>query len=120
LETNEINYKGTGNERREFIHVLDAARLSVRVLSEEYINQKILLAGPRSIELREAVEVINEILGGKIKIQYSKSSSRTHYVLSSYSFRPEVVRKLVGDYHIEFGQGILSLAEEVDDLKNAA
>lgn len=120
LENKKIMYKGSGRERREFIHVLDAARLSVKILSPEFKNQKILITGPRAVELRELLEMLDEMMGGKIDISYAKPTERTHYVLSPYSFKSNIVRKLVGDYHIEFGQGVLSLIEEIDDLKNAA
>jgi len=120
LKNRKVIYKGTGEERREFIHVLDAARLSVKALTDEYKNQKILITGPRSVQLKELLEVIDEMLGGDLEIKFTSSSLRTHYKLSPYSYRPDIVRKLVGDYHVEFGQGILSLIQEIDDLKDAA
>ena len=120
LENKKIIYKGTGDERREFIHVLDAARLSIKILSHEFKNQKVLITGPRSVQLKELLEMLDEMLGGKIEIEYAKPGLRTHYKLSPYSYKKDIIRKLVGDYHIEFGQGVLSLIQEIDNYKNAA
>ena len=41
IEFGELEYDGTGRERREYIHVKDAARLSVDVLDEAHKNRAI-------------------------------------------------------------------------------
>lgn len=120
LTKKKIEYKGLGTEKREFIHVLDAARLSVRVLENEFKNQKILITGSQSVRYKELLEMLNEMLGDEIKISYTPTKNKTHYNLSPYSFKPEIVRKLVGDYHVEFGQGLLSLIQEIHDYRDAA
>ena len=45
IRTGKLEYSGTGSERREYIHVMDAARLSVDVLDEKHKNQAITVTG---------------------------------------------------------------------------
>ena len=44
LEEKKITYKGTGEEKREFIHIFDAAKLSVEVLNHQIILQEYIYA----------------------------------------------------------------------------
>lgn len=113
LENHEIVYSGTGDEQREFIHVGDAANLSVKVLEKEYENQNIILTGNSSIKYRDMLEMIQEIMHGQIKIEYVEKKSKTHYKLSPYSFSPKLGRKLVNNPHIDLGQGLLNLIGEI-------
>ncbi len=45
LTEKKIVRKGDGNEIREYVHVHDAARLSVKVLDEEFKNQYVMITG---------------------------------------------------------------------------
>ncbi|MEZ0391611.1 MAG: NAD-dependent epimerase/dehydratase family protein [Pseudobdellovibrionaceae bacterium] len=118
LQDNQIIYKGSGEEKREFIHVLDAAKLSVQILNPKYSGQKILLTGNRTVEYKELLEMIQEMLKGKVKIEFDPQHAGTHYKLSPYTFQPDIVHKLVGDYHVDFGQGLLALIQEIHEMKS--
>ena len=48
IRSGKLEYNGTGKERREYIHVLDAARLSVDVLDNKHKNQQLLSPGNKS------------------------------------------------------------------------
>ncbi len=113
LKNGEINYGGTGDETREFIHVEDAARLSVEVLNQEFRNQNIILTGPTPVRYKDLLEMIQEIMKGEVRINYRPRQSSTHYKLSPYSFSPKLGRKLVNNPHIDLGQGILNLIGEI-------
>lgn len=110
----KINYNGTGEETREFIHVLDAADLSLKVLEPQFECQKILITGTRSIQYKELISMINEILGNKLAISFQEKRSGTHYITTSYAYSKDICRKLVGDYHVDLGQGLLNIIEEID------
>lgn len=110
----KILYHGTGEEVREYIHVRDAAELSVKMLSAEYRNKNVMLSGPTAMRYRDILEMINEILGSKIKISYCKKSSDTHYKLSPFNYRkPEIGRKIFNNHYIELGVGLLECMEEI-------
>lgn len=110
----KILYRGTGDEVREYIHVRDAAELSVKMLSAEYKNKNVMLSGPTAMRYRDILEMINEILGSKIKIVYSRESSETHYKLSPYNYKkPEIGRKIFNNHYIELGVGLIECMEEI-------
>ena len=110
---NKIEYFGNGNERREFIHVKDAAILSVEALKKEFKNQILMLSGPSSTNYDDLFEILNEIFSFRLEIKKYPKKSKTHYKMSPYSFSPKMARKLVLNPHTDLGQGLLSLIEEI-------
>lgn len=110
----KILYYGTGEEVREYIHVRDAAELSVKMLSSEYKNKNVMLSGPTAMRYKDILEMINEILGSGIKISYSRKNSDTHYKLSPFNYKkPEIGRKIFNNHYIELGVGLLECMEEI-------
>jgi len=117
LSTGQIIYAGTGEEIREYIHVKDAAALSVEALKPQFNNQSVILTGNESMKYRDLLEMIKEMLGNKIEIIYKPRKSDTHYKITPYSFSPKLGRKLVNNPHIDMGQGLLNcMAEIYEDI----
>lgn len=111
------------DEKREYIHVFDAAKMSVSILTNEYINTSVMLSGYQYITCQELIFLVTDILGGNIeinKIEKSDERSLGHYKRTPYIFRPQVSKKLVNHDYIEFGQGILISIEEIYDDFSAA
>ena len=113
LITKKIEYHGSGEEIREYIHVEDAANASVEILSPIYENQHIILTGNQTIKYKDLLNMINEMLGGEIEIIYNNSKSETHYQVTPYSFNPKLGKKLVSTYYVDMGQGILNIMSEI-------
>lgn len=113
LITKKIEYHGSGEEIREYIHVEDAANASVEILSPIYENQHIILTGNQTIKYKDLLNMINEMLGGDIEILYNNSKSETHYQVTPYSFNPKLGKKLVSTYYVDMGQGILNIMSEI-------
>jgi UDP-glucose 4-epimerase len=111
-----IHHKGTPDDRREYIHVQDAARLSVQALEEKYANQNLVLTGNHSMRLEELFTMFSEILGHPIDIDYQGSSEEqddSHYRLTPYTFSPRVGRKLTETYYVDMGQGLLQILDQL-------
>ena len=109
-----IDYQGTGEERREYIHVKDAARLSVDALAPDYANQCLTLTGTQILNSRELLSMVKEILGGKVELSFNpEQRNPEHYEMTPYRFTPRVARKIVPNVFVDIGQGILDLVEEV-------
>jgi UDP-glucose 4-epimerase len=109
-----IDYQGSGEERREYIHVIDAARLSVEALAPDYANQYLTLTGTQILNSGELLRMIQEILGGKVEIALNpEQRNPEHYEMTPYRFTPRVARKIVPNVFVDIGQGILDLVEEV-------
>lgn len=114
LTTGKINFYGTGNEVREYIHVSDAARICVKVLDEEFSGQTLTLTGHNRMRLSELLDMINEILDNKIKITYHNKESKSHYTQTPYSYIPRVGKKIVSNPCCDIGQSLVEILHEID------
>lgn len=113
IEEGRIVRGGNGNEVRDYIHVLDAARCSVDILDEDFANQYVMITGTQSTRVKDLLRMIQEIFKNEIEIVYTEERQQAHYEITPYSFRPKVARKLVSNYYHDLGQGILDVVYEV-------
>ncbi len=114
VEGGQITYAGTGEEKREYIHVYDAARLSVDVLDEKHRNRAITVTGSQILSSKEMMDLIFEIAGKKSDIVLTDMERKGyHYNLTPYRYTPKQAFKLVPSEFIDIGQGILELVEEL-------
>lgn len=114
IQEGRISYYGCGDESREYIHVEDAARCSVEILDNNFINQHVILTGHHPIKSRDFLTMINEALGNKLQIEYRNETPPTHYKMTPYSFTPRVGRKYISSYYLDLGQGLLQCIEEIN------
>lgn len=113
LKENRVTYRGTGDELREFIHVRDAAEISVNILSSEYENQCITLTGNEKMRYHDLLEMIREMIGAHVEIEILPSNRKAHYKITPYNFSPKLGRKLVNNPHLDMGQGLLQCMAEL-------
>ena len=113
LETKEIIYHGTGEEKRDYIHVSDAANLTLDILSEQYKNNYVLLTGTQTLYYKELLTMISEILNNEITITYKENTRDAHYTITPYSFQPKTAKKLICNPFTDFGQGLIELLQEL-------
>ncbi|MBF0343528.1 MAG: NAD(P)-dependent oxidoreductase [Nitrospirae bacterium] len=113
IEEGKITRHGDGEEIRDYINVLDAARCSVEILYEEYKNHYVMLTGTQSTKVRDILNMIKEIFHDKIEIEYIPTKLAGHYEITPYSFRPRVAKKLISHYYYDLGQGILDIIYDV-------
>ena len=116
IKYGEIEYSGTGQERREYIHVKDAARLSVEILDSQFKNKAITITGQQVLHSEELIDLIFEISGKSKKVNYlGDNIGPDHYLTTPYRFTPKTSIRLVPDAFHDLGQGILELIEEISD-----
>jgi len=109
-----LEYSGNGSEVREYIHVLDAAKLSVRALDEKYRNRAITITGQQSMKVSNMFSMIFEIEGKKAKINYLDThESSSHYGNTPYRYTPKTSMKIIPTEFVDFGQGLLDVVEEI-------
>lgn len=113
LSTGKIIYHGTGNEMREYIHVNDAAKMSIHILNPEFENKHVILTGPQQMRYADLLDMIKEILSNKIEVHYLPKTSDTHYSITPYNFSPKIGLKLINNPHIDMGQGLLNCMREI-------
>lgn len=116
VEGGQITYAGTGEEKREYIHVYDAARLSVDVLDEKHRNRAITVTGSQILSSKEMMDLIFEIAGKKSDIVLTDTDRKGyHYNLTPYRYTPKQAFKLVPSEFIDIGQGVLELVKELHE-----
>jgi UDP-glucose 4-epimerase len=116
LDEGRIDCGGTGDETREYIHVRDAAQLSVDILADKYRNKQVIITGHHPMRLKDMLYTIREILSNRIEINFEASKSDTpHYNITPYSFVPKIGRKLVTHEYVDMGQGLLECISEIYD-----
>ena len=107
LTDQTILREGNGEELREYIYILDAARASVEILSDDYSNSSIMITGSKSMRIKDLLAMIKEILNDSIEISYTSDVLEEHYNITPYAFKPKVAKKYQLNYYHDLGQGVL-------------
>lgn len=113
LETGKISYEGSRESLREYIHVEDAARASVAALNKEFKNQSVVLTGQEPMRVIDLLQMLAEILGNLSSVEFVENEQVGHYVRTPYAYQPKIGRKYIPPMHVDLGQGLLQLIEEV-------
>lgn len=114
IQTGELNYKGDGQDLREYIHAADAAKLSVDILQEkQYENEHIILTGMEKLRRIDLLIMINEIMQNKLDVKQISDENMGHYKITPYTFHPTTAKKLVANPYIDLGQGLLECIQEI-------
>jgi UDP-glucose 4-epimerase len=107
LRHGRIVYGGSEDAMREYIHVTDAARLSVQILDEKYADRHLVLTGQERMAVKHLMRMISEMLPGGVRVRYLNRRDDGHYVMTPYAFHPKLGHKLVPNDFVDLGQGLL-------------
>ena len=119
VKTGKLEYFGTGRERREYIHVKDAARLSVDILDDKHRNKAITVTGSQVLNSSELIELIFEIAGKEKEVIFQgEGREGHHYSMTPYRYTPKQAQKIIPDEFVDLGQGVLEIVEEIHDEAN--
>jgi UDP-glucose 4-epimerase len=113
LAQRRISYSGNADAIREYIHVEDAARASVVVLGEEFRNESVVLTGHQPMRVLDFLKMLAEIIGLPDTVDFRDEQYAGHYVRTPYAYLPKLGRKYAAPVHVDFGQGLLQLIDEV-------
>jgi UDP-glucose 4-epimerase len=119
IQTGIVKYEGSPESLREYIHVEDAAIASVRALNDEFKNQSVVLTGQEPMRVLDMLKMLSEILDLKENVQFIENEQIGHYIRTPYAYQNKIGRKYIPPFHVDLGQGLLQLIEEVKkDLQN--
>lgn len=105
---------------REYIHVEDAAKASVVALSAEFRNESLVLTGHEPMSVSDFYKMLAEILGYSLDdVTFIDSEKSGHYVRTPYSYQPKLGRKYTPPVHVDLGQGLIQLINEINTLQNS-
>ncbi len=113
-----VTYQGNGKEVRDYVHVKDAAKLSLKIIEDKIHENAVSILGQKSITVDQLFDLLFEISGKKKKVKYlNKINSDDHYGFSPYRYIPENSIKLTSNKSIDLGEGILRLFYSYDKKK---
>lgn len=114
METGVVSHRGTPDDKREYIHVKDAAMLSVDALATEHMNTHLVITGNDILKIEDLFIMFSEILGKDISPVYSDNDDKDgHYRVTPYAFTPKAGKKLTTPHYVDMGQGVLQVIEEI-------
>ncbi|MEJ2594666.1 MAG: NAD-dependent epimerase/dehydratase family protein [bacterium] len=117
LREKKIVRKGDGEEIREYIHVLDAARASMEILEENFANEHVMITGTKTTRIKDLLHMISEMFHDNIDIQYTDELMSGHYKITPYIFKPVIAKKYILNYYHDLGQGLLEhIYDTYEDL----
>jgi UDP-glucose 4-epimerase len=93
---------------------LDAAKLSVKALREEYKNRAVTITGQQSMKVSDMLSMLFEIEGKEVDISYLNTrKSSKHYGNTPYRYTPKTSMKIIPTEFVDLGQGLLDIVEEI-------
>jgi UDP-glucose 4-epimerase len=119
LDHSKVSYHGDIDAMREYIHVEDAARASIDALNVEFVNESVVLTGQEPMRVIDMLKMLAEILGlSSDSVEFIKDKYAGHYVRTPYAYQPKLGRKYIPPIHVDLGQGLLQLINELNGENN--
>ena len=115
LLNRKLSYNGHKDSMREYIHVADAAKASIVALGDEFKNESVVLTGQEPMKVLDVLKMLGEILGlPESAIEFFDGEYEGHYIRTPYAYQPKLGRKYIPPMHVDLGQGILEVINEVE------
>ena len=115
LKSGIVSYEGDVDAMREYIHVDDAARASIDALSDEFKNKSVVLTGQEPMRVIDMLKMLAEILGYSTEsVKFIEDKYAGHYVRTPYAYQPKLGRKYIPPMHVDLGQGLLQVINEIN------
>ena len=112
IKKNLIEYEGSKESVREYIHVEDAAKICYLASSKNYNNKILIASGIERIKVEDLAKILSEILNIK-KIQFKNKKTVGHYKYSPYNIEEMSLEKIILPSYIDIAQGLLQVAKEI-------
>jgi UDP-glucose 4-epimerase len=117
LLNRKLSYNGHKDSMREYIHVADAAKASIVALGDEFKNESVVLTGHEPMKVLDVLKMLGEILGlPESAIEFFDGEYEGHYIRTPYAYQPKLGRKYIPPMHVDLGQGILQVINEVEKI----
>ncbi len=116
IKTGKVEYEGDIESMREYIHVEDAARISVDILQPSFNNESVIITGMEPMRVYDLLKMIAEILNlSDESVEFINGEYNGHYVRTPYAYQPKLGRKYISSTHIDLGQGLLQVITHLDN-----
>jgi len=110
----EYTYISSKDSIREYIHIFDAARETVRIARDpDFSNKAVMITGNQRMKIEEFFTMLTEIIGKDVRIHYTPAEQHKHYVITPYSFEAEVPIRVNMASYVDISEGILDCLRQV-------
>ena len=114
LKNGFVSYEGDPDAMREYINVEDAARASIDILDEKFVNENIVLTGQEPMKVINMLKMLSEILYFSTEtVKFVENKYAGHYVRTPYAYQPKLGKKYIPPVHVDLGQGLLQIINEL-------
>ena len=120
IQNGVVSYVGSPEAMREYIHVEDAARASVVALGDEFRNESVVFTGHQPMRVADLMKMLAEILGFTNSVEFIEGDNGGHYVRTPYAYQPKLGRKYTPPLHVDLGQGLLQLIDQISNKINTS
>ena len=111
INTGELNYPGSKNSFREYIHIKDAAKASVDILKEKFKNKYVILTGKKRIKVYDLLKKLAKILKISKNIKFIDKKLLGHYTISHFTYKLKIGKKFILNSNIDFEKGLVGLVK---------
>ena len=120
LKNGFVSYEGDPDAMREYINVEDAARASIDILDEKFVNENIVLTGQEPMKVINMLKMLSEILYFSTEtVKFVENKYAGHYVRTPYAYQPKLGKKYIPPVHVDLGQGLLQVINELANPKSS-
>ena len=114
INKSTITYNGSEDSLRQYIHINDAVKASIKIINKKYNNQSVSIIGNESYRIKDIMILISEILNKKIKFKFKKIANG-HYRLTPFTFNPDLGVTLKLEDFIDVPQGLYEEIKRISE-----
>ena len=97
---------------------LDIRKTKKEILNDDFINESVVLTGQEPMRVIDMLKMLVEMLGlSEGSIEFKDEKYAGHYVRTPYAYQPKLGRKYIPPMHVDLGQGLLQLINEISTKK---
>ena len=108
-----ITYDGNPQSVRKYIHVVDAAKSCVKVLSKRYKNKYLIINGKKKFSIKSVLKLVKKLYGDRKKIKFNNKKNEAHYINNPFTYKFRKGKNFVIKNQINFEKGIKELFNDL-------
>lgn len=86
-KSKKLSYFGTKLTKRNYIYVVDAAKICSEIIIKKYKNKIVQVTGKQKIYIFQVMKILSKILNYKKTIFYQNLNSPSHYENNPYTYK---------------------------------
>lgn len=107
-----VEYWGDGTEVREYIHVRDAANLSLRAADLSSPNGVFHISGRERLSTRQLLELMSEIAGLELDVSYQGQPFTGRYRVTPHTIDRRIGVHLTSETYVDLASGLVECMDE--------